>query len=323
MSAIDRLNKLNSGKYKDAYTEAVDTIDGLIRRVSMMTRQVSYLCVCDIIKFTCRNGVEFHLVAGKVKHISDETKFRLYYTDKSGDNRTLYNKECSWRRDEWFDGVAENLVNKMIEVNSDEDEVISNILCKGNYIDSIDFYYFNFINEMTGHAGYNYMKEFNERYDKSFIRQNRGFLRSRKDSADKIKTVMFIDMLNKVSISSSIMYKDMTLGNSNILFKVKAGDNTICGSLDNCKTLMIEIKSKNGKTIGHTDLSNYIYCQSLDEVLDNLARIRDARKLDHDLYYSLLSLDEEHTSIELDDYPEHLKDVFKKIMGDIAKLFTS
>ena len=115
----------------------------------------------------------------------------------------------------------------------------------------------------------------------------------------------------------------MALGNSNILFKVKNDDKTICGILDECKTLVIEIKGKNGKTMEHTELSNYIYCQSLDEVLDNLARIRDARKLDRNLYYSLLSLDEEHTSIELDDYPEHLKDVFKKIMEDIAKLFNS
>lgn len=81
MNAIDRLNESNTGsnrvKYKDDYTEAVDTIDGLIRRISMMTRQVSYYCVCDIIKLTCNNGVEFHFEAGKVVPTSDETKFRL------------------------------------------------------------------------------------------------------------------------------------------------------------------------------------------------------------------------------------------------------
>lgn len=209
----------------------------------------------------------------------------------------------------------------MIETNLDGDEIISNILCKGNYIDSEDFYYFNFIDEIAGHADYSFMKEFNEIHDESFIRQNLRLPKSRKDNADEIKTVMLIDMLNKVSVSSSIKYKDKVFGNSNILFKIKNGDNIVCGSLDNCKTLVIEIKDKNGRTRRQTELSNYIDCKSLDEVLDNLARIRDACRLGKDLYNSLLSLDSECTSIELDDYPSHLEDLFKKMMDDIGNLF--
>lgn len=51
-------------------------------------------------------------------------------------------------------------------------------------------------------------------------------------------------MLNKVSIASSIRYKDKVFRDSNILFSVKNDSNTIYISLDDCKTLELIIKQR-------------------------------------------------------------------------------
>lgn len=325
MNAIDRLNESNSrnsrDKYKDDYIEAIDTIDGLIRRISRMSRQVSYLCICDVIKFTCTNGVEFHLEAGKVVPTSDETKFRLWCTGKPGDKRTLYEEKCSWRRDEWIDGVAETLLNKIIEINSDQEEIISNILCMGDRIDSVDFYYFNFINEVVGHAGYSFIKEDHYRYTDCFFARDHRMRGSNEASDDELKTIAFIDMLNKVSIASSIRYKDKVFRDSNILFSIKNGINTIYISLDDCKTLELIIKARNGKVIEQVDLSNYIYCQSLKEVFVELDRMCILCKLDSSFYYSLLALDEEGKNIKFDDYINYIEVLFKETMEKVGKLF--
>lgn len=40
MNAVDKLNDSNAGKNKDAYIETVDTVECLIRRISILTSQV-------------------------------------------------------------------------------------------------------------------------------------------------------------------------------------------------------------------------------------------------------------------------------------------
>lgn len=259
--------------------------------------------------------------AGKVVPTLDETKFRLWCAGKSGDKRTLYEEKCSWRSNEWIDGIAETLLNKMIEINSDQEEVTSNILCKSNRIDSGDFYYFNFINKMVGHAGYSFIKEDPCRYTDCFFARDRRVRGSSSVSDDELKTIAFVDMLNKVSIASSIRYKDKVFRDSNILFSVKNDSNTIYISLDDCKTLELIIKAKNGKVIEQVDLSNYIYCRSLKEVFVELDRICILRKLDSSFYYSLLSLDEEGKGIKFDDYVNYIEVLFKETIEKVGKLF--
>lgn len=144
----------------------------------------------------------------------------------------------------------------MIEINSDQEEVTSNILCKGGSINSGDFYYLNFINEIVDHSDYSFIKEDKSRYTDCFIMPGNNSINS-----DELNAIVFIDMLNKVSVTSSIRYKDIVLGDDNILFSIKNGNNTICVRLDDRKALVLDIETKKAKVIGQVELSSYIHCK--------------------------------------------------------------
>lgn len=174
---------------------------------------------------------------------------------------------------------------------------------------------------MVGHAGYSFIKEDPYRYTDCFFARDHRVRGSSSVSDDELKTIAFVDMLNKVSIASSIRYKDKVLRDSNILFSVKNDSNTIYISLDDCKTLELIIKAKNDKVIEQVDLSNYIYCRSLKEVFVELDRICILRKLDNSFYYSLLSLDEEGKGIKFDDYVNYIEVLFKETIEKVGKLF--
>lgn len=327
MSSIDKLNELNSrndnAEHRDEYDEAINAIAVLLGRIRRVNEQVSYMCSYDLIKFTCHNETEFHLEIGKLELHETGVYVKLWYIDKDGFSGILDARTGTYRLKEQVESGAENLIDKMINVNSDKNEIVSKVLCKGSSIDSADFYYYNFVNAIADTVDYTFMKEYSNVYISEFTGYDWDKFVDKKTSGDRVKPVVIIDMLNKVSMVSSIVHMNKTVGESNILFEAENGNNSISISLDDYKVLVITVKNKDGITIGATTLSSYVEHKFLGEVYDDLMRICEHNRLDSSLYSMLLSLDKEYASIKLDDYPEHLKDIFKKMLEDIDSLFVS
>lgn len=330
MSAIYKLNKLNLRKssvyHKNIYTKSIDTMAELIRRVCEITSQVVYDCVCDLIKFTCSNGIEFYLETGTTIDTLRETKIKLWYKDKSEFDIVIYEDTIVYMGDEQIEQIeqiAKDFIIKMIDISSNQDEVTSNILCKGNRGDSVDFYYFNFINTISDTAGYAFIKEDNADYARCLRRYNYMLHGSREINDEGLKAVMLIDMLNKVSAASSILYKNKILADSNILFETENRDNFISVSLDECKSIIVSIKNKNSGDIKLISLSNYIYCQSFEDVYWDFIKIDGSVNPDNSLYCILSVLDKEAALLKIGEYIKHLDVLFKETMEKVGNLFIS